>query len=281
MQIFNKKLDLQSFLTPLFQEKKSVGLVPTMGALHKGHLSLMQKALEENDQVVVSVFVNPTQFNNTEDLEKYPRNLERDVATIASLSDKIVLFAPEISEMYEGTPTSQNYDFQGLDKVMEGAFRAGHFEGVATIVEKLFTLVTPTRAYFGEKDYQQILIIKSMVAQRGLPVILVPCPIIREESGLAMSSRNERLSEQGRQKAAFIYKVLQEAKALFASSPIAEVKAFVEKQFAQEPAFELEYFLVVDENTLQEATQKETHKAYRAFVAAYIEGVRLIDNLSL
>ena len=271
MQIFNKKLDLQSFLTPLFQEKKSVGLVPTMGALHKGHLSLMQKALEENDQVVVSVFVNPTQFNN----------LERDVATIASLSDKIVLFAPEISEMYEGTPTSQNYDFQGLDKVMEGAFRAGHFEGVATIVEKLFTLVTPTRAYFGEKDYQQILIIKSMVAQRGLPVILVPCPIIREESGLAMSSRNERLSEQGRQKAAFIYKVLQKAKALFASSPIAEVKAFVEKQFAQEPAFELEYFLVVDENTLQEATQKEAHKAYRAFVAAYIEGVRLIDNLSL
>ena len=266
MQIFNKKLDLQSFLTPLFQEKKSVGLVPTMGALHKGHLSLMQKALEENDQVVVSVFVNPTQFNNAEDLEKYPRNLERDVATIASLSDKIVLFAPEISEMYEGTPTSQNYDFQGLDKVMEGAFRAGHFEGVATIVEKLFTLVTPTRAYFGEKDYQQILIIKSMVAQRGLPVILVPCPIIREESGLAMSSRNERLSEQGRQKAAFIYK---------------EVKAFVEKQFAQEPAFELEYFLVVDENTLQEATQKEAHKAYRAFVAAYIEGVRLIDNLSL
>ena len=281
MQIFNKKLDLQSFLTPLFQEKKSVGLVPTMGALHKGHLSLMQKALEENDQVVVSVFVNPTQFNNAEDLEKYPRNLERDVATIASLSDKIVLFAPEISEMYEGTPTSQNYDFQGLDKVMEGAFRAGHFEGVATIVEKLFTLVTPTCAYFGEKDYQQILIIKSMVAQRELPVILVPCPIIREESGLAMSSRNERLSEQGRQKAAFIYKVLQEAKALFASSPIAEVKAFVEKQFAQEPAFELEYFLVVDENTLQEATQKEAHKAYRAFVAAYIEGVRLIDNLSL
>lgn len=281
MQIFNKKLDLQSFLTPLFQEKKSVGLVPTMGALHKGHLSLMQKALEENDQVVVSVFVNPTQFNNAEDLEKYPRNLERDVATIASLSDKIVLFAPEISEMYEGTPTSQNYDFQGLDKVMEGAFRAGHFEGVATIVEKLFTLVTPTRAYFGEKDYQQILIIKSMVAQRGLLVILVPCPIIREESGLAMSSRNERLSEQGRQKAAFIYKVLQEAKALFAYSPIAEVKAFVEKQFAQEPAFELEYFLVVDENTLQEATQKEAHKAYRAFVAAYIEGVRLIDNLSL
>ncbi len=281
MQIFNKKLDLQSFLAPLFQEKKSVGLVPTMGALHNGHLSLMKKALQENDQVVVSVFVNPTQFNNAEDLEKYPRNLEKDVATIASLSDKIVLFAPEISEMYEGTPTSGNYDFQGLDKVMEGAFRAGHFEGVATIVEKLFRLVTSTRAYFGEKDYQQILIIKRMVAQRDLPVIIVPCPIIREESGLAMSSRNERLSSEGRQQAAFIYKVLQEAKARFASSSIAEVKAFVEQEFAQAPTLELEYFLIVDENTLQEATQKQAHKAYRAFVAAYIEGVRLIDNLSL
>ena len=281
MQIFNKKLDLQSFLAPLFQEKKSVGLVPTMGALHNGHLSLMKKALQENDQVVVSVFVNPTQFNNAEDLEKYPRNLEKEVATIASLSDKIVLFAPEISEMYEGTPTSGSYDFQGLDKVMEGAFRAGHFEGVATIVEKLFRLVTPTRAYFGEKDYQQILIIKRMVAQRDLPVIIVPCPIIREESGLAMSSRNERLSSEGRQQAAFIYKVLQEAKARFASSSIAEVKAFVEQQFAQAPTLELEYFLIVDENTLQEATQKQAHKAYRAFVAAYIEGVRLIDNLSL
>jgi len=280
MQIFNKKLDLQSFLTPLFQEKKSVGLVPTMGALHKGHLSLMQKALEENDQVVVSVFVNPTQFNNAEDLEKYPRNLERDVATIASLSDKIVLFAPEISEMYEGTPTSQNYDFQGLDKVMEGAFRAGHFEGVATIVEKLFTLVTPTRAYFGEKDYQQILIIKSMVAQRGLPVILVPCPIVRETSGLAMSSRNERLSPQGKAQAAFIYQVLTEAKERFASHSVEEVTAFVKEQFAEKAEFELEYFIIADERTLQPATKKEAGVAYRAFIVAYIEGVRLIDNLA-
>ena len=272
MQIFNKRLDLQAFLAPLFKENKTVGLVPTMGALHQGHLSLMKKALEENDQVVVSVFVNPTQFNNTEDLEKYPRNLQKDAETIASLSDKIVLFAPEISG---------SYDFQGLDKVMEGAFRPGHFEGVATIVEKLFTLVTPTRAYFGEKDYQQILIIKRMVAERKLPVLLVPCPIIREESGLAMSSRNERLSVEGHQKAAFIYKVLQEAKVRFASQPIAQIKAFVEEQFAQNSDFHLEYFLIVDENTLQEAQQKEANKAYRAFVAAYIEGVRLIDNLAL
>jgi pantoate--beta-alanine ligase len=281
MQIFNKRLDLQAFLAPLLKENKTVGLVPTMGALHQGHLSLMKKALEENDQVVVSVFVNPTQFNNTEDLEKYPRNLQKDAETIASLSDKIVLFAPEISEMYQGTPRSGSYDFQGLDKVMEGAFRPGHFEGVATIVEKLFTLVTPTRAYFGEKDYQQILIIKRMVAERKLPVLLVPCPIIREESGLAMSSRNERLSVEGRQKAAFIYKVLQEAKARFASQPIAQIRTFVEEQFAQNSDFQLEYFLIVDENTLQEAQQKEAHKAYRAFVAAYIEGVRLIDNLAL
>ena len=155
MQIFNKKLDLQSFLTPLFQEKKSVGLVPTMGALHKGHLSLMQKALEENDQVVVSVFVNPTQFNNAEDLEKYPRNLERDVATIASLSDKIVLFAPEISEMYEGTPTSQNYDFQGLDKVMEGAFRAGHFRRETFYPSDSYPCLLWRKRLSANTDYQE------------------------------------------------------------------------------------------------------------------------------
>ena len=154
MEIFNKTLELERFLAPFHQEKKTIGLVPTMGALHQGHLSLMKKALEENEVVVVSVFVNPTQFNNAEDLEKYPRNLERDAATIATLSDKIILFAPEVSQMYEGTPTSESYDFHGLDKVMEGSSRPGHFDGVATIVEKLFRLVRSTRAYFGEKDYQ-------------------------------------------------------------------------------------------------------------------------------
>ena len=281
MKIFNKKLDLQQFLAPFYLEKKAVGLVPTMGALHEGHLSLIQKALSENDIVVVSIFVNPTQFNNAEDLEKYPRNLSGDIKTIERLSQEVVIFAPEISEMYESTPKAISFDFGGLDKVMEGKFREGHFQGVATIVEKLFELVKPTRAYFGEKDYQQILIIKSMLEQRKLPVTLVPCPIVREKSGLAMSSRNERLSSEGRKKAAFIYSVLQEAQKLFTTASVAEVEAFVKKQFSQKEGFDLEYFTITKADTLEEVKEKKSSESYRAFITVYVEGVRLIDNIAL
>ena len=281
MKIFNKKLDLQQFLAPFYLEKKAVGLVPTMGALHEGHLSLIQKALSENDIVVVSIFVNPTHFNNAEDLEKYPRNLSGDIKTIERLSQEVVIFAPEISEMYENTPKAISFDFGGLDKVMEGKFREGHFQGVATIVEKLFELVKPTRAYFGEKDYQQILIIKSMLEQRKLPVTLVPCPIVREESGLAMSSRNERLSPEGRKQAAFIYSVLQEAQKLFTTAEVAEVEAFVKEQFSQKEGFDLEYFTITKADTLEEVKEKKSSESYRAFITVYVEGVRLIDNIAL
>ena len=281
MKIFNKKLDLQQFLAPFYLEKKAVGLVPTMGALHEGHLSLIQKALSENDIVVVSIFVNPTQFNNAEDLEKYPRNLSGDIKTIERLSQEVVIFAPEISEMYESTPKAISFDFGGLDKVMEGKFREGHFQGVATIVEKLIELVKPTRAYFGEKDYQQILIIKSMLEQRKLPVTLVPCPIVREESGLAMSSRNERLSPEGRKQAAFIYSVLQEAQKLFTTASVAEVEAFVKEQFSQKEGFDLEYFTITKADTLEEVKEKKSSESYRAFITVYVEGVRLIDNIAL
>ena len=281
MKIFNKKLDLQQFLAPFYLEKKAVGLVPTMGALHEGHLSLIQKALSENDIVVVSIFVNPTQFNNAEDLEKYPRNLSGDIKTIERLSQEVVIFAPEISEMYENTPKAISFDFGGLDKVMEGKFREGHFQGVATIVEKLFELVKPTRAYFGEKDYQQILIIKSMLEQRKLPVTLVPCPIVREESGLAMSSRNERLSPEGRKQAAFIYSVLQEAQKLFTTASVAEVEAFLKEQLSQKKGFDLEYFTITKADTLEQVKEKKSSESYRAFITVYVEGVRLIDNIAL
>ena len=281
MKIFNKKLDLQQFLATFYLEKKAVGLVPTMGALHEGHLSLIQKALSENDIVVVSIFVNPTQFNNAEDLEKYPRNLSGDIKTIERLSQEVVIFAPEISEMYESTPKAISFDFGGLDKVMEGKFREGHFQGVATIVEKLFELVKPTRAYFGEKDYQQILIIKSMLEQRKLPITLVPCPIVREESGLAMSSRNERLSPEGRKQVAFIYSVLQEAQKLFTTASVAEVEAFVKEQFSQKKGFDLEYFTITKADTLEEVKEKKSSESYRAFITVYVEGVRLIDNVAL
>ena len=281
MQIFDKKLDLQSFLAPLFQEKKSVGLVPTMGALHNGHLSLMKKALQENDQVVVSVFVNPTQFNNPTDLEKYPRTLEADAQLLYDFSPEILIYAPSVADVYGEEAAAQHFDFGTLDKVMEGPSRPGHFDGVGTRVKQLFEIVTPDRAYFGEKDYQQLLIIERMVAQTGLPVTVVPCPIVRNAEGLALSSRNALLSEAMRQRATFIYRTLLQAKERFATHSPAEVTDWVTQVFANEPDFELEYFTITDAHTLQPITDKEAGKDYRAFIVVHAEGVRLIDNISM
>lgn len=281
MNIFNKKLEINNFLKNFINNKKTIGFVPTMGALHNGHLSLLKKSLEENDISVISIFVNPTQFNNVEDLEKYPRTLDIDIEKIKSLSDKIIVFAPIAEDIYDGNISSENFDFQGLDQVMEGAFRPGHFDGVGTIVKKLFEIVQPTNAYFGEKDYQQILIIKSMVKQSNLPVNIIPCPIIREANGLAMSSRNERLSSEMKIKAGLIYTLLQEAKILFKTHTITEIEKFIKRKFNENKDFTLEYFTIVDAEKLQIATEKNKNSKYRAFIAVYTEGVRLIDNISL
>ncbi len=281
MNIFNKKLEINNFLKNFINNKKTIGFVPTMGALHNGHLSLLKKSLEENDISVISIFVNPTQFNNVEDLEKYPRTLDIDIEKIKSLSDKIIVFAPTAEDIYDGNISSEKFDFQGLDQVMEGAFRPGHFDGVGTIVKKLFEIVQPTNAYFGEKDYQQILIIKSMVKQSNLPVNIIPCPIIREANGLAMSSRNERLSSEMKIKAGLIYTLLQEAKILFKTHTITEIENFIKQKFNENKDFTLEYFTIVDAEKLQIATEKNKNSKYRAFIAVYTEGVRLIDNISL
>lgn len=281
MNIFNKKLEINNFLKNFINNKKTIGFVPTMGALHNGHLSLLKKSLEENDISVISIFVNPTQFNNVEDLEKYPRTLDIDIEKIKSLSDKIIVFAPTAEDIYDGNISSENFDFQGLDQVMEGAFRLGHFDGVGTIVKKLFEIVQPTNAYFGEKDYQQILIIKNMVKQSNLPVNIIPCPIIREANGLAMSSRNERLSSEMKIKAGLIYTLLQEAKILFKTHTITEIENFIKQKFNENKDFTLEYFTIVDAEKLQIATEKNKNSKYRAFIAVYTEGVRLIDNISL
>ena len=266
MNIFNKKLEINNFLKNFINNKKTIGFVPTMGALHNGHLSLLKKSLEENDISVISIFVNPTQFNNVEDLEKYPRTLDIDIEKIKSLSDKIIVFAPTAEDIYDGNISSEKFDFQGLDQVMEGAFRPGHFDGVGTIVKKLFEIVQPTNAYFGEKDYQQILIIKSMVKQTN---------------GLAMSSRNERLSSEMKIKAGLIYTLLQEAKILFKTHTITEIEKFIKQKFNENKDFTLEYFTIVDAEKLQIATEKNKNSKYRAFIAVYTEGVRLIDNISL
>ncbi len=281
MYIFNKRVDLNDFLKNNIRDNTSIGFVPTMGALHQGHLSLLKKSIENNITTVISIFVNPTQFNNVEDLEKYPRTLEEDLEKIKTVSDKILIYAPTVEDIYEGNPKSQHYNFDGLENQMEGKFRFGHFDGVGTIVKRLFEIVKPTHAYFGEKDFQQLQIVKKLVEKEKLPVTIVGCPIFRETSGLAMSSRNERLSQNEKEKATIIFKILNEAKILFGTKSAKEVSDFVAKSFQKHPSFELEYFEIADEATLMTCFRKNKNKKYRAFIAVFLNKIRLIDTISL
>lgn len=279
MKIYTHQKELKQAISTLKQQAKSIGFVPTMGALHEGHMSLIIKSLQENDVTVMSIFVNPTQFNNLEDLKKYPRTLEADIEKIKRVSEDVLIYAPTSEDIYGENVVSEQFDFDGLDKVMEGAFRPGHFDGVGTVVKKLFEIVTPTRAYFGEKDYQQLLIIKKMVAKLQLPVDVIGCPIVRAENGLALSSRNERLSEKMKQEASYIYKVLLQANDLFKIETISEVENWVKKQFENKENFELEYFTIADSETLIPVSEKNPNKKYRAFIVVFVEGVRLIDTI--
>ena len=281
MLIFNKKSDLSAFLSPLIQQNKSIGFVPTMGALHKGHLSLLEKSLSENEITVMSIFVNPTQFNNAEDLDKYPRTLNRDVEIMQELSNNIIVYAPEVDDIYEGNTVSESFDYDGLENQMEGKHRPGHFDGVGTIVKRLFEIVQPNKAYFGEKDFQQLQIVKKLVEKNNIPVAVIGCPIHREDSGLAMSSRNERLSETARKNAAIIYQILNSAKEIFATNSVEATVKWVENEFQKHPDFQLEYFEIADETTLLPVNTKEADKKYRGFIAIFIENIRLRDNISL
>lgn len=281
MKIFDLKKQLNNFTAKQRKEDHTLGLVPTMGALHTGHISLVKKALLENDLVVVSIFVNPTQFDKKDDLEKYPRTFEKDIELLKQASDNIVVFAPTVDEIYEGNITSESYEFDGLDKVMEGEFRTGHFDGVGTIVELLLRTVAPDKAYFGEKDFQQLQIIRKMAEIKNLPYEIIGCPIEREPHGLAMSSRNERLSKETREEAGFIHTTLQAAKAEFGTKSATYIKDWVKSEFEQHPLFDLEYFEIADENTLTPALKIQNNQKYRAFIAVYADGVRLIDNLRL
>lgn len=281
MHIFYGKVALIAYLKTIKTTNSTIGFVPTMGALHQGHLALMQRSLKENDDTVVSIFVNPTQFNNPEDLEKYPRTLEDDVKKMRGLSDKIILYAPSVDDIYEGNTISQDFDFDGLENQMEGKFRPGHFNGVGTIVKRLFEIVSPTNAYFGEKDFQQLQIVKKMVEKNNLPVNVVGCPIFREENQLAMSSRNERLTAEERKEAAIIYKTLTEAKEIFQTKSPEETIQFVENSFRNNDKFDLEYFVIADESTLLPIEYKSKDKNYRAFIAVFVNSIRLIDTISL
>jgi pantoate--beta-alanine ligase len=281
MPIFQGKAPLIAHLKPIKSAHSTIGFVPTMGALHAGHLALIERSLQENDYTVVSIFVNPTQFNNSEDLAKYPRTLEEDVRKINALSPEICVFAPSVDDIYEGKPVSLLFDFDGLENQMEGKFRPGHFNGVGTIVQRLFEIVTPNQAYFGEKDFQQLQIIKKLVAKKQLPIQIIGCPIYREANLLAMSSRNERLSAEERDKASVIYQTLLQAKEKFQTEKIENVYQFVQNTFENHSLFDLEYFVIADEETLLPCTSQDKNKNYRAFIAVFVNNIRLIDTISL
>lgn len=279
MLIFTEIKSLQQKIKSL-KNGATIGFVPTMGALHEGHLSLVAKAKKENDIVVVSIFVNPTQFDNADDLINYPKTTEKDLSLLKSFNCDIV-FTPTPEEIYADDIQSKSFDFDGLEFQMEGKFRTGHFNGVGTIVERLFKVVKPHKAYFGEKDFQQIQIIRKMVEKRNLPVQIISCPIHREKDGLAMSSRNARLTTVQRAAAPFIYETLKKAKSQFGTKNASEVLKWVENEFKNHPLFTLEYFEIADEETLLPVETKNPTKKYRAFIAVFAGKVRLIDNISL
>lgn len=281
---------LQQAVHEAKEQGKEIGLVPTMGALHEGHLSLIERAIRENDLVVVSLFVNPIQFNNREDLEKYPRTLEADLALIASLpaarATEVIAFAPTVEEMYP-TEVKEEYHFGPVEEVMEGPRRPGHFSGVAVVVRRLFDLAEPRRAYFGEKDYQQIAIIRALLDQIKYPIEIVPCPIVRAEDGLALSSRNMRLSPAARSMAPAINATLEQAAEMAEYEDVDDVKEFVLDRLAtfhevtpeaDGLRFEPEYFEVVDAYTLQPiATWTDAPRGAVGCIAVWLDGVRLID----
>lgn len=280
MQIVETQQALLAKINDYKQKLLTIGLVPTMGALHEGHLTLIKKCLSENDVTVVSIFVNPTQFNNAEDLIKYPRNLAKDAQLLEQVGVDIV-FAPTTEEMYNSQELNERFafDFNGLDAVMEGAMRPGHFNGVVQIVSRLFHLVTPNKAYFGEKDFQQLAIIREMVRQMHFQLEIVGCPIVREQDGLALSSRNALLTPEQRHTALAISKTLFASVEYAKSHTLAETKQMVEKAIADTEGLELEYYEVVDGNTLQPISTWADTSYIMGCITVYCGKVRLIDNI--
>lgn len=281
MLVFESRKLIFAHLNTAKKESKTIGFVPTMGALHEGHLSLIQNAAQHNDIVVVSIFVNPTQFNNPEDLQKYPRTLADDLDKINTIQPDCIVFTPSIDEIYEGNTTTESFDFGIIAFQMEGKFRPGHFDGVGTIVKKLFQITQPNKAYFGEKDFQQLQIVKKLVAIENIPVEIVPCPIFREKNGLAMSSRNERLNPKHREEAKFIYALLQMVQDMFKTQNCDEINNFVATKLKEHPDFTIEYFEIASEETLETMLKENGSQNYRAFIAVYVNKIRLIDNISL
>ena len=279
MKVFEKIKDIRPYLAALKAQGKSIGFVPTMGALHDGHIQLVRTSVSQNDITVVSIFVNPIQFNNPEDLAKYPRTVEADVEKLAGAGCDVV-FAPSENEMYP-EPDNTVMEFGGLEKVMEGRFRPGHFRGVGIVVKRLFEITNPDRAYFGEKDYQQLAIIKYMVKNLSIPVDIVPCPIVREADGLAMSSRNMRLTPEHRTVAPEIFKALLRAKENYSWFIPSGLEKLVTTEIEQNPGLRVEYATVADSVTLQPLEDWMDSEHAVLCVAVFAGNVRLIDNILL
>ena len=277
MKVIHTIKDLQAELSVLKAQGKKVGLVPTMGALHAGHASLVKRSVNENEVTVVSVFVNPTQFNDKNDLVKYPRTLDADCKLLEACGATYT-FAPSVEEMYP-EPDTRQFSYAPLDTVMEGAFRPGHFNGVCQIVSKLFEAVKPHRAYFGEKDFQQLAIIHEMVRQMQFDLEIVGCPIVREEDGLALSSRNARLSAEERENALKISQTLFKSRTFAATHTVSETQKFVEDAIAAAPGLRREYFEIVDGNTLQKVGNWDQTSYAVGCITVFCGDVRLIDNI--
>ena len=281
MEVLKNKKTLQDFIERQKEMGKKIGFAPTMGALHNGHLSLYEAARKENDLVISSIFVNPTQFNNAEDLEKYPRDTDRDISILENSGLVDAVYLPQVEDIYPEKTESQHYDYDGLENEMEGKSRPGHFDGVGTVVEELFRQVKPNNAYFGEKDFQQLAIISKMVEKKQLPIKIIGVSIYRAENGLALSSRNQRLAEERKCDAKIIFETLIKVKEWFKNISVSEIKEKINEIFSTQENMELEYFLIADEDTLKEIDQKENENSYRAFIVVNVDGVRLIDNMHL
>ncbi len=277
MRLFNTRKEINKYIVSLRNEGKRIGFVPTMGALHNGHISLVKQSAAQNDVTVVSIFVNPTQFNNKQDLEKYPRTLETDINLLSQSGCELV-FAPNESEMYP-EPDTRLFDFGMLDKVLEGKHRPGHFNGVGQIVSKLFEAVPAHSAYFGLKDFQQLAVINELVRQLSIPIDIVPCAIVRETNGLAMSSRNELLSKQQRAEAQIIYQTLTEIKKHWGQMSIEELEQKAIEKINSNSLFKVEYFEIVNNKTLQKANSTSNPNEITACTAVFAQNVRLIDNI--
>ena len=281
MEIFKTKKTLLDYIERQKEMGKKIGFAPTMGALHPGHISLYEAARKENDLVISSIFVNPTQFNNASDLEKYPRTIEKDIEILEKSALVDAVYIPEVTDIYPEGLKSKEYNFDGLENEMEGKFRPGHFNGVGTVVEELFRQVKPDNAYFGDKDYQQLAIIKKLVEKLNLAIKIHGVPIYREKNGLAMSSRNKRLDHVQCEAAKIIYETLVKVNDWFRIITVSEIYQRVKDIFENQRGMVLEYFEIADETTLKETDFFYKDRNYRAFIVVFVGDVRLIDNMHL